>query len=746
MILTALSVKTETSEVRTRLLGRHNDWFIPGLYKNELRRTWSMGLLFAIVLFFALPVMNLLVFSNRANSFEEYPERALSYLQEFFAVSNPFITVFACLGGMMCAMVVAEYLYDRRKTNFICSLPVKRQAYLVTKAAANLTWTVLAWLPSIVLMVLVALLTETMRPHLGLVFGGCFVLLAAWLCIHLYFFGLTLLACCFCGTGVMGGCMLLMLGGYVPIAVVSLLGLADMTFSRIATNYYMSAEFFSAISGVFRIFYSIAEEKSVWFLLGTAVLGLVFTAISVWLTVIRQSEKAGIPFAFDRVRDLVKYLLMGLASLLGGMLFEAMSYGSDAFTIVWMLFGCVCGAVLCWMLCNTIFYKTPKMMFEGRRAVVILTACMMVFSLLARFDVLGLDRYIPSTVMTNRITMENRDMPLTIRDKSLIRIYNAMAKNGQIAYDKYGGLGYFDPTSEALYKGESRRKTAPAMIDIGTTVWKTNYLIPIAKRTEVLYSDWAQFVTALTAQDDFADLYFEQALDALEDAERISPDNTYYTRVYHNSSLFSDTGLDADHHLTAAEIRSILEVYREELRAAGADAMQQIYSGTINFRLDHDYYEFPLFVSYQDTTAKIREVLSSRNADGWREFTEYTYEKTFGFARVYYQGEIIDTLTEAELEAMAADGMISGYYNTYDTPMTLIEPDYGIHIEYNVKETQKYTSMEFVDKNTEVVYEYVDGDVYAMEWKPRSNLSYNEYNESVNAYFFWGKVPAEYQQ
>ena len=108
MILTALSAKSEASDERTRLLGHHNDWFVPGLYKNELRRTWSMGLLFAIVLFFALPVMNLLVFSNRSNSFEEYPERALSYLQEFFAVSNPFITVFACLGGMMCAMVVAE--------------------------------------------------------------------------------------------------------------------------------------------------------------------------------------------------------------------------------------------------------------------------------------------------------------------------------------------------------------------------------------------------------------------------------------------------------------------------------------------------------------------------------------------------------------------------------------------------------------------------------------------------------------
>ena len=748
MILTALSAKSEASEERTRLLGHHNDWFVPGLYKNELRRTWSMGLLFAIVLFFALPVMNLLVFSNRSNSFEEYPERALSYLEEFFAVSNPFITVFACLGGMMCAMVVAEYLYDRRKMNFICSLPVKRQAYLVTKAAANLTWTVLAWLPSMVLMVLVALLTETMRPHLGLVFGGCFVLLAAWLCIHLYFFGLTLLACSFCGTGVMGGCMLLMLGGYVPIAVISLIGLAEMTLSRIATDYYLSAEFFSAISGVFRVFYSIAENKSVWFLLGTALLGLVFCAVAVVLTVIRQSEKAGTPFAFDRVRDIVKYLLMGLASLLGGMLFESMSYSADAFTVVWMLFGCLCGAVLCWMLCNTIFYKTPKMMFEGRRAVIIITACMMVFSVLARIDVLGLDRYIPSVVMTRHITMEHRDMPITIRDKELIRMYNDMAKNGQAAYEAYGYAPYDIPS--AYRKAEEGYQKAPTMIDIGTTVWKTNYLIPIAKNTDVLYSDWVPFVTALTAQDDFADLYFERALDALDKAERVNPDKTYYTRVYHNSSLFSDTGLDANNHLTAAEIRSILEVYREEIRAAGANAMQKIYSGALNIRLDNDYFEFPLFAEYQGVTEKLREILSTGNGDSWREFNDYTYEKTFLYANVYYRGEIIDRLTEEELEDMVENGVLSGYYHVYDTPLTLVDPDYGIHIEYKVKETQKYTYVEYVNEHSGVIYESVmpdgNGDIYATQAKPTSNISYNEYNETVEACFFWGKVPAEYQQ
>ncbi len=739
MILTALSVKTADTEntgVRTRLLGAHNDWFVPGLYKNELRRTWSAGLLFAIILFFALPVLNLMVFSNRDNAFREYPERVLDYLENFFNTANPFITIYACLGGMLCAMVVAEYLYDRRKTNFVFSLPVKRQAYLLTKAASNLTWSVLAWIPSIILMALVALLTETMRPHIGLVLSGCFVLMAAWFCLHLYFFGLTTLACCFCGTGVMGGCMLLMLGGYVPITALSLLGLADMLFSRINTSYYLSAEFFSCISGVFRIFYRTASDKSIWFLLGSAAIGLVFTAVAVWLTVIRQGEKAGTPFAFDRVRDIVKYLLMGLAALLGGMLFEAMSAGGWSF--IWMLFGCICGSVLCWMLCNTIFYKTPKMMFERRRGMVILTVCMMLFSGLARFDILGLDNYIPSTVMTNSIELQNRDMPLTVRDKSIIRMFNAMAKNGQAAYDKYGpAASYRYPTDKYLYEDETWTN-APMMIDIGCTVWKTNYLIPIAKNTDVLYSDWVQFVGALTAREDFADLYFEAAMDGLEQAERLNPNETFYARVYDTVSLLGTNGLNANGHLTAAQLRSVLEVYREEMRALGADALQQIYSGTFYFRLDGDYYEFPLYDAYDETVEAIRRVFS----DAVMEYTDLTYDKTFGGAKVYYRGHVIDTLTEAELQTMVAEGIVSGAYNTYDTPLTLIDPNYAIEVEYHVKETESY---HYAGETV-----YYDGSeiVHVSEAyeKPVGETSYNEYDEHVSAAFFWGCVPAEYQQ
>ena len=99
---------------------------------------------------------------------------------------------------------------------------------------------------------------------------------------------------------------------------------------------------------------------------------------------------------------------------------------------------------------------------------------------------------------------------------------------------------------------------------------------------------------------------------------------------------------------------------------------------------------------------------------------------------------------------MVENGVLSGYYHVYDTPLTLVDPDYGIHIEYKVKETQKYTYVEYVNEHSGVIYESVmpdgNGDIYATQAKPTSNISYNEYNETVEACFFWGKVPAEYQQ
>ncbi|MBR5871295.1 MAG: hypothetical protein IKZ09_09680, partial [Clostridia bacterium] len=404
---------------------------------------------------------------------------------------------------------------------------------------------------------------------------------------------------------------------------------------------------------------------------------------------------------------------------------------------------------LCWMLCNTIFYKTPKMMFVGRRGVAILTACMMAFSLLVRFDVLGLEQYVPSNVMTRKIELQHTSMPVTVDDNALIRMFNTMAENGAISYEQNGmGMGYRYPTNAKLYEENDRAET-PAMINIGTAVWKTRYLAPIARHTYVLYDEWAQFVGALTSHEDFADLYFERALTQLDKIEKQNPEETYYINIDTDGGVYQDKGYRASGHLYASELRDILEAYRDSMRAMGADALQQVYTGKLYIRLYdsglYDYFDYPMFAAY-DNVAEL--VVSYLNGDkGYVSGTNYTYDKTFVSASVYHHGKVIDTLTEREFDALFDADAISGNYNTYDSPMTLIDQDYAVQVTYQVYETRvEYSIYETEDYS--YVNEYGDIEIVTNAKEPASEQyqSYNEYQSTEDLAFFWGRVPAEYLQ
>lgn len=727
MTLTALSVNRNGTQ-KTRLVGRHNNWFVPGLYKNELKRTWTLGFLFAIILFFAIPVANLLRFSNSSAYYEELPQRVTTALSQFFSNTNLFITVYACLGGLMSAMIVAEYLFDKRKIHFACSLPVSRQAYLLSKSAANLTWAVLAWIPAGIIMMLVTMLTPMLRPNLFLVLGGFFEMFGAWLCLHLYFFGLTLLACCFCGTGIMGACMVLMLGGYIPIAALTLIGYAEIRFPNFWSDWYLSYNLFSAISGVFRIIFHAMLEKSVWFMLGCALLGILFITCAVILTVIRKSEAAGTPFAFTHVRDLVKYLIVILAALLGGMLFEVMS--DSIWSFFWMLFGIICGAALSWMLCNTVFYKTPKMIFEGKRGICILTASVLLVSVLANFDILHFNSYVPSNTMTAKIQLNINNNNVELDDPSLIRTYNAMTKNGYKTYDKYGDMALYN-SRDIAYNTD-----IPGLVR-WRSVWYTRYLFPVAKYSYTLPEDWAVFVQALTAKEDFADLYLADVFEQLADLEQ--KNDTVYTRYSSYTSLpESNTDFDIGQWLTGAQLRTILETYRNEMRALGADAMQQQYIGSLNI---DGTINLPVFASYEQTKNLILDTLGR---------SYLTYEKTecaytFLSAKVYCRGTCIDTLSESEWNALYAGGSVAYNSDVYtnSSPLTLLDGDYGVEVSYNVKETTTYY-YETVEEKYDEGIDPETGEYYSTESPavPTDSEVYeNEYTQNIFCGFFYGQVP-----
>ena len=110
---------------------------------------------------------------------------------------------------------------------------------------------------------------------------------------------------------------------------------------------------------------------------------------------------------------------------------------------------------------------------------------------------------------------------------------------------------------------------------------------------------------------------------------------------------------------------------------------------------------------------------------------------------MYYRGTPVASLTEAEYQALLDSGVLGGRFNTYDSPMTLVDTDYGVKISYRVKETSTYYNA----YDTEVSYN--DGEFVMNDAKPMasdSSVTYDEYEVTEDIAFFYGMVPAEYLQ
>ncbi len=436
------------------------------------------------------------------------------------------------------------------------------------------------------------------------------------------------------------------------------------------------------------------------------------------------------------MRQFVKRLLICLAGLLGGMLFHVMSSGG--WSIFWMLFGIVCGAFLAWMLCNTIFYKTPKMMFTGKRAVCIITAVMMVFSLGFRFDVLRFDNYVPSNSMTHSLMLDFGDAEMEIKDRALIRLFNATAKNGYQLYDQYGSA-YVDEYQ--YYDADNGVPLPEAQMRQCSAVWKTRYLLPIAKITYAQYADWDAFVRALIAHEDFADMYMACAFDALKTAE-IAKETDISTNVYIEKAVYPTTvnGVHGNCLLSTAQLRTILETYREEMRALGDKAVQQQCIGRIRIYFENGTVKFPLYNGYTKTRAALEACMD--------DYTDMTVsavaEHTFLSATLNKKGEWSRDLSEAEFRTLCRENRIVNREMRYtNTPnkLLLLDPDYTVTVTYRAK-----------GEDTNYYYEYYDwregsatyGQSFAEPVLHESVYETDIYETTVTFDFFDGCVPDEY--
>ncbi|MCQ2431315.1 MAG: hypothetical protein MJ175_01790 [Clostridia bacterium] len=627
-------------------------WFSSRLFAAELKRGWAVGLLYAIILFFAYPVALMIASGN------VHPESVAHYVEEFMNYSNPIPTIFATGAGIFSALTACGYLFNKRSVDYVFSLPVSRQAYFLTRGAAGVTCAMLAWIPSALILMVVSLASGRLRPLFGLIMGDYAKAAGVFLCLFFYFFSVTLCACAVCGTHVMSFCMFLFFSGILPLFYALFNWLFGEFRPHFYDSYYIRLSFFENLSGIVRIWSRVGRYLSFGFLLLNVGIGLVYLVIAILSVMFRRGENAESPFVYPKVRAVVKYFCMTAAALLGSLLFQAVAGGG----YFWMLFGAVSFTILGWMLCNTVFFKTPKMMFHAKRGMLIALACVLIVLGLFPLDIFRMNTRIPSPSMTESVEIEDY---CTLHNPDLIRLFDTVVKNAY-ADDYYDDKPY-DGYSRYLY-----------------VIWHTRFGIPVAKSVRITSeSDYKALMDAVRADADYPSMLVEQMRTPLEAVYRDDPHASVNLSVLYSTVPgfdYPDGNVQDYRSVSVKAALELLDIYEDAVRTNGASVLEKRSIGAILFYA-YNGYGYDKALQITEPMQDVLEAALRKSESKWGNETVVVnpYDPSllsgrFETIKLFCDGDYLRDVTEEELGRWMETGALTVVYGYTVDDYAMFDP------------------------------------------------------------------------
>lgn len=608
--------------------------------------------------------------------------------------------------GIICGLTMFAYLFSKKKTDMIHSLPVKRNMLFAVKYVTGLAIFVGTLLVNVIIMLIIA--------------GGSHIIITAVLTdvlkivlLHLLGFlityTLTLFCAVLCGNLVTAG---LLLGVVIPLAsVVNVIitSYAGRYYSTFVSNWGLGRnllEYFMPVQRYFMIFADAAvsnyhltgiDGTSVLILLITFV--LLFAALLV-LFKIRPSEAAGKALAFNGARTVVRIIVVIPYALLSGELFADMSYGNDE---GWLIFGVIFGFFVTWCITNIIIYFDFKRAFAHPVQMAVCVAVVaMIYSTFA-FDVTGYDSYIPerdkvASMGVNISYMTSTDDYYLVSEDELnsgdsIFSYNnyndrveRMNLDPELAYEFAEWLvDHVDYSKEAtaeLYSTDSsaeiystvdseydyyvsrKSDTASCIIkyelNSGRCVYR-QYIMPVNDAT-------VEFISNIYDNADYKESTYMI----------LSIDDEYVSGI----SIENADTLSHELTLSPAEIKEFVNIYRSEFAAMTAEELKQqtpIGNVTFQFRyvssegstntIKEEYYIYPQFTNTISFAEKHGVAMHVEAGDVknivLRKSTAYYDDKN-----VYDYGAVITYSDEESIEKLLMAAVPVEYYWGY-----ILEPD-----------------------------------------------------------------------
>lgn len=357
-------------------------------------------------------------------------ERLKETFSKIFDPNGGAVFALTLIIALFFSIVMFSYLHNKKAVNFYHSLPVKREAHLLSSVAVSAAYYLIS---------LFSCLFVTVLIMLGSGIGGAFVPTAirCFLFNFSYFLFISAFFALFaviCGNS--GAHFIFSVIGLIFVPAVHSLTIEFLTigqtnldtsnlytdrmfgFESPAAFYFkISKNMISAGTGRFLLFVSC-------FILAAAL--ILFISILIYRRV--RSEDSGRPIFFRRLGTVLKYVLAYAVMLGTGMLAYELTYSKLGnflgFVIGSLIFGFLAFAVI-----NVIFECNKKKFFSGMRGFATLFAVFIVVFSFSFFDPFKFNEKIPSVSSLESITVKRDGESVFISDREDIEKIVDFVKN-----------------------------------------------------------------------------------------------------------------------------------------------------------------------------------------------------------------------------------------------------------------------------------------------------------------------------
>ena len=361
------------------------------LLKNMTRRRLPHILVAFLANFFSISVPCLFWMGNRLSrylrgtqAYEAFIERSAEDMQG----TMTFHLVMMFLLGIYFGIITLGYMMKRRSAHFYHALPQSRETLYTTSVVSALICAMLGGAINLVIALSEIAAHSMFVPE---VLGVFFTLLGKNIVYFLVAYSITVFAGSFSGNGLVQFLMSLVILFYPVVTYAGIVLMRALNTRYFWTEYYYGQDILQWLSPAFYAGWNYWGEFK---LFPTLLALLVCAALLLGGMAIyrrRAIENSERPILFKPLGEVLKFMLMFTVTMFAGLFFYAIG---DSF--FHMFFGFVCGAVLSFMLFNTILAKSPKAMFKGVKGLIVFAITFALFVTVVGFDIFNYDDYIPA--------------------------------------------------------------------------------------------------------------------------------------------------------------------------------------------------------------------------------------------------------------------------------------------------------------------------------------------------------------